>query len=467
MNDAIAGVAHPLPVPPRTGAAPADAPVIDVGAVVETQRIGWFAAGLVGWTFAAMFFTGFNFAGIAFVVPPLAREWHVPPGSFGSAFGIGIFGMMLGSLFFGYVGDRIGRKQTLVLGGWIFGIVTLASIWAPNITVLAIERCIAGFGFYAVIPNGIVLVNEFAPKRLKATWATGAFIGFSVGTAAAGFVAAAAIPAFGWQSMFVISGVGPIVVALITMFTLPESIQFLALRPKRWGELAQIVTRLQPGTVVAPGTSFVIRHEHHQDAQFTPAMLFAGGLKFTTPVIWLFYICNSMAVFFMTSWLPVLIQGVGISPAHAAITTGLYALGGIAGGLIAGSLIDRFGMLTIAIMPTLGTLVSATLGFGLSEVGLMIAACAAGFFVVGTQNAIMTVAPMIYPTSYRAKGEGAAIAVGKVGAISGPVIGGMLLMAHLPVHELFYAAAAAILCGAILAYMFAALFRRHFRGEAA
>lgn len=475
MDDAGSGASGHLIVPSHRGDAGlsnasgdetyGSAPTIDIGAIVEQQKIGWFAVNLLGWTFAAMFFTGFNFAGIAFVVPSLAREWHIAPGAFGSAFGIGIFGMMLGSLFFGYVGDRIGRKRTLVLGGWIFGIVTLASIWAPGITVLAIERCIAGFGFYAVIPNGIVLVNEFAPKRLKATWATGAFIGFSVGVALAGFVAAWVIPTYGWHSMFVIGGAGPIVVAVIIVFTLPESSHFLALHEARWDELTKIVAKISPETVVGPDTRFVLRHEARQDMHVSPAMLFAGGLKLTTPILWLFYIFNSMAVFFMTSWLPVLIQGVGLTVAHAAITTGVYALGGIVGGLVAGWLVDRLGMLTIALMPTLGAIASAALGFDLSEQALMAVACAAGFFVVGTQNIIMTVAPMIYPTSFRAKGEGTAIAVGKVGAITGPVVGGILLTAHLPVHQLFFAAAAAILCGAILAYVFAALFRRHFAEE--
>jgi AAHS family 4-hydroxybenzoate transporter-like MFS transporter len=163
MNDAVAGISGHLAQPSRrgdtafsttAGGEPFDSdPTIDIGAVVEQQKIGWFAVNLVGWTFAAMFFTGFNFAGIAFVVPSLAREWHIAPGAFGSAFGIGIVGMMLGSLFFGYAGDRIGRKRTLVLGGWIFGIVTLASIWAPGITVLAVERFVAGFGFMLSSPT--------------------------------------------------------------------------------------------------------------------------------------------------------------------------------------------------------------------------------------------------------------------------------------------------------------------------
>jgi AAHS family 4-hydroxybenzoate transporter-like MFS transporter len=438
--------------------------IIDIGAVVENQTIGWFAVNLLGLTFAAMLFAGFDFAGVSFVVPYLAKTWQVPPSAFGSAFGFGLFGMMLGSLLFGYVGDRVGRKATLVLGCWIYGCFTLASAWAPSLTVLAIERFIAGVGFYAVIPNGIVLVSEFAPKRLKTTWAVIAFIGFSVGTAVAGFVAAAIIPHYGWPRMFLIGGIGPLIVSLFLIFMLPESIRFLALKKERWAELGPIVTAMQPGTVVASDAQFTIEEGARAAAGFTPQRLFDGPLLAMTPLAWLFYIFNSMAVFFMTSWLPVLVQSIGLTATHAAVTTGVYGVGGILGGLSTGWLIDRYGMLMIAIIPTIGAAVSALLGTGMPEIALMITAFLAGFFVVGTQNGIMTVTPTIYPTAYRAKGQGAAIAIAKIGAIAGPVVGGLLMAAHVPTAALFYATGLTVLIGACLAYPFALLYRRNFGG---
>ncbi len=436
--------------------------VIDVSAIVEEQTIGRFAVNLMGWVFAAMLFAGFDFAGISFVVPYLVKAWQVPPSAFGSAFGITLFGMMLGSLLFGYVGDKIGRKATLILGCWVFGVFTLVSAWAPSLTVVAIERFVAGVGFYAVIPNGIVLVSEFAPKHLKATWAVTAFIGFSVGTAVAGFVAAAIIPAYGWQSMFLIGGIGPLLVSLLIIPMLPESVRFLALDEERWGSLGAIVAAMKPGTVVAADARFIVRQEAHQREAFTPKLLFDGSLLFMTPLVWLFYIFNSMAVFFMTSWLPVLIQSIGLTARHAALTTGVYGVGGIVGGLLTGWLIDRYGMLLIAIVPTAGAAVSALFGYSRSEIALMITAFAAGLFVVGTQNAIMTVTPTIYPTSYRAKGQGTAIAMGKIGAIAGPVIGGVLMAAHAPTSDLFYATGLTVLVGAVFAYPFAVLYLRNF-----
>ena len=90
-------------------------PVVDVTAIIEGQVIGRFAWSLLGWTFLCMLIDGFDFAGISFVIPAIAREWHVAVGSFGWVLGIGVFGLMVGSIIFGWVGDRIGRKKTIIL----------------------------------------------------------------------------------------------------------------------------------------------------------------------------------------------------------------------------------------------------------------------------------------------------------------------------------------------------------------
>jgi MFS transporter, AAHS family, 4-hydroxybenzoate transporter len=128
-------------------------PIIDVTAVIEGQRVGRFAWNLLGWMFLCMLIDGFDFAGISFVIPAMAREWHVEVGSFGSVLGIGVFGLMVGSIIFGWLGDRIGRKRTIILGCWLFGGFTLASIWAPSVSVLMWLRFLSGVGLYAAVPE--------------------------------------------------------------------------------------------------------------------------------------------------------------------------------------------------------------------------------------------------------------------------------------------------------------------------
>ena len=380
--------------------------------------------------------------------------------------GIGVFGLMVGSIIFGWLGDRIGRKKTIILGCWLFGGFTLASIWAPSVSVLMWLRFLAGVGLYAAVPNAIVLVSEFAPRRLRATWVVLMFTGFTIGAVMAGLAAASLIPRFGWQAMFVIGGVLPFVISVCLWVALPESVRFLTLREERWDALARLLARMRPSFTVPANAQFIIR-EHAPRQAFTPALLFVGRLLFITPLLWLFYIFNSVAVFFMQSWMPVLIQGIGLSATDAALTTSVYSLGGTIGGLVTGQIIDRLGLTAVAILPLAGAAISMAVGLPMSVALLEALVFAQGFFVVGAQFACTAIAPVFYPTSYRANAEGWALAVAKIGSISGPVLGGVLLRMHLPAYQLFYVAAVPLLFSAVFAYGLGRMSRGFLRGDEA
>lgn len=442
-----------------------DRPIIDVTSLIETQRVGRFAVSLLGWTFLCMLLDGFDFAAISFVVPALAREWHVPVGSFGSVFGFGVAGLMVGSIVFGWVGDRIGRRTTIILGCWLFGGFTLASIWAPSVHALLWLRFLAGVGLYAAVPNAIVLVSEFAPRRLRATWVVLMFTGFTIGAVLAGVGGATLIPNFGWQAMFVAGGVLPFVVSICLWFALPDSVRFLTLREHRWGELRKVIRRMLPGCQIPADARFVIA-EGTREANFTPRLLFAGDLLFITPLLWLFYIFNSAAVFFMQSWMPVLIHGIGLSETNAALTTSVYSLGGTIGGLVTGQIIDRIGLSAVAVLPFAGAVVGTLVGVPMPVIVLEVLIFGLGFLVVGAQFACTAIAPVFYPTSYRANAEGWALAVAKIGSIAGPMIGGVLLGLHLPGYQLFYFAAIPLVLSAAFAFALGRMARGHL-GEAA
>jgi AAHS family 4-hydroxybenzoate transporter-like MFS transporter len=424
--------------------------IVDVSEMIETQRIGPFAWGLLFWTGLCMLLDGFDFGGISYVIPRLAEEWHVPRSEFGSVLGVGVFGIMIGSIIFGYVGDRIGRKRAMLIGCWWFGAFIFASVWAQNVTQLVVLRFLAGMGLYAAVPNAIVLINEFAPSRLKATWVVLMFTGFTLGNVAAGLVAASLIPAYGWQIMFVLGGLLPLPLAVVLIFSLPESVRFLTEHEHRWHELAAVLRKMHPGVTIPAHARFTI-HEKRQ-RNFTYNLLFAGPLLLITPLLWLFYIANSMATFFTSGWLPSLMQTAGFSPRDAALTAALNSVGATIGGLFAGVIMDKLGLKAVALFPLAGALISFVIGYPMPIAALEILVFAQGFFVIGAQFACTALGPMFYPTSYRADGEGTALAVAKIGSIAGPVIGGIVIGMHLPLYQQFYVAAVPLLVSAIAAF---------------
>jgi len=436
----------------------AAAAIVDVSEIIETQRIGPFAWGLLFLTGLCMLLDGFDFGGISYVIPRLAEEWHVPRSDFGSVLGLGVFGIMIGSVIFGYVGDRIGRKRTMLIGCWWFGAFIFASVWAGDVTQLVVLRFLAGIGLYAAVPNAIVLINEFAPSRLKATWVVLMFTGFTLGNVAAGLVAASLIPVHGWQIMFVLGGLLPIPLAIVLIFILPESVRFLTEHEQRWNELATVLRKMRPDMVIPSHARFTI-HETRQ-RKFSYSLLFAGPLLAITPLLWLFYIANSMATFFTSGWLPSLMQSAGFSPTDAALTASLNSVGATIGGLFAGVIMDKLGLKAIALFPLAGAAISFVIGYPMPTVALEMLVLAQGFFVIGAQFACTALGPMFYPTSYRADGEGTALAVAKIGSIAGPVIGGIVIGMHLPLYQQFYVAAVPLLVSTVAAFYLGVVARK-------
>jgi len=315
-----------------------------------------------------------------------------------------------------------------------------------------------------VVPNAIAYTTEFAPKRWRATWVTLMYSGYTIGSSVGGLVSAWLVPKFGWQVVFVIGGLAPLASSAMLWFAVPESIRFLTLKG-RHAEVARIVARIAPGFAVAPQARFVIggaspghAHEHRRDGSLR--LLFAGRLRALTPVLWAVYIANSMALFFLSSWLPVLIESVGLAPREAALVSTMFQVGGTLGGLALMRFVDTRGAIIITVLPLVGTPLVALLGTGLPAPMLVAAVFLTGFTVVGTQFGLNAVAALVYPTALRAKGTGAAVGIQKIGAIAGPVIGGMLMSAHLPVERMFLLGAVPVAFVALLAFALGRLHRR-------
>jgi MFS transporter, AAHS family, 4-hydroxybenzoate transporter len=182
--------------------------------------------------------------------------------------------------------------------------------------------------------------------------------------------------------------------------------------------------------------------------------LFRDGRTHVTALLWFLFFLNLMELYFLTSWLPTTVTAEGISVQWAVIATSLLQFGGAAGALILGPLVDRFGPRLIVGGAFASAAVSvAAIGLaGSSIVITLIAATLCGVGTVGAQNCNNGVAAKFYPAQIRATGVGWALAVGRIGSIVGPVVGGVLLQSGIPNRTLFFVAAVPPLCAA-LAYV--------------
>lgn len=371
---------------------------------------------------------GFDTQAIAFVAPRLAQTWELPVARFGAVFSAGILGLMVGQLLFGAISDRWGRRRAVIGSTALFGFLTLATAAASNFSELIILRFITGVGLGGALPNIIALTSEFAPERHRVTLVGAIFFGFPAGAVIGGIASIALIDHFGWQAVVIAGGIVPLLLTPILILTLPESPFFLASRQA--GDREEVLDE-------KPGPSFLA--------------LFQEGRAARTLLLWLVLALSMLVTYFLLNWLPLLITELNL-PMDTAISASIALnIGGGVGGIAIARFVDRRGATRVLpVAFACGACAVALIGQVPAVAWpLCLAAMLAGFFTIGTQTSVGGVIARVYPTAIRATGLGAALTVGRIGAIGGPLIGSIMLASGRPLDLLLIWAALPLLAAAL------------------
>ena len=198
------------------------------------------------------------------------------------------------------------------------------------------------------MPNAVAMTSEFNPRRRRATMVMIMFCGFSVGAALGGLLAAALIPHFGWRSVFVVGGVAPLLLVPILALRLPESVRFLALTGRADERVAGLLGLDQPEGGIRAGTQFVVQE---------PALpgipvqhLFRDGRTPVTLLLWVVFFMSLLDLYFLSNWLPTVLNDLGASVSASAAIGSMLQVGGVVGTFALGSIIDRFSFRALALV---------------------------------------------------------------------------------------------------------------------
>ncbi|MFL6966399.1 3-(3-hydroxy-phenyl)propionate transporter MhpT [Pseudomonas alvandae] len=342
---------------------------------------------------------GFDLQSAGTAAAGLRQTFSLDPKMMGWVFSAGIIGLLPGAFFGGWIADRIGRKKILIAAVLLFGVFSLSTAYVEQFSSLLVVRFMTGLGLGAALPNLIALCAEAVGEQRRGTAISVMYAGVPLGGALAAVVAMM----FGehWQMTFFIGGLAPLLVVPLMLLWLPESSAFKQ-----------------------------VRHVSGEARSSVGQALFGEGRGMTTLGLWLSYFFTLTVMYMLLNWLPSLLLEQGFSKPQAGLVQMLFNIGGTLGSLLGGLLLDRCNAIKVVLFVYAG-LLSALAGVGVS-VGIVpmgIAGFAAGLFVMAAQLVLYALAPPSYPTAVRATGVGAAVAIGRLGSVAGPLAAGQILAA--------------------------------------
>jgi MFS transporter, AAHS family, 3-hydroxyphenylpropionic acid transporter len=343
---------------------------------------------------------GFDNQSIGVAAPRLVVEFGLSSTQAGVIFSATPFGLFLGAAIGGRVADHIGRKRTLILSLLLFGVFSILTAMSVGVDSLFVARLLTGLGLGGAMPNFISLASESSHAKQRVSIVTLIMAAMPLGGAIAALVSLGAQMGWNWRSIFYVGGSAPIVLGVLMLRLLPGAVATGSSAPAAATQVDSVKTAL-----------------------------FSEKRALTTLLLWVSFFFTQLVLLLMLNWLPTLIVGLGFTKSQAAWTAVFFNLGGslgagFLGAFHAGEHRGRWVLITYgAITAALAAVASVGKDFAIAAV----ACSTAGVFIIGAQLILFALAPLYYRTAIRGTGVGAAVALGRLGSVFGPLFAGRLL----------------------------------------
>jgi MFS transporter, AAHS family, 4-hydroxybenzoate transporter len=374
--------------------------------------------------FLVIFFDGFDTTSIGFVVPTLAQEWGMPATVFTSAFVATSLGAVIGYMISGPLRWRLGSRCLIFCSVLLFAAGSMITALAGSLQILAMLRLLTGIGLGAALPAAVALASTQCPARHREVIAVAVTAGIGLGSTFGGLIGGHLIAWYGWQSVFLLGALLPALLLPFIWRLLP------AQEPRPDQPAADPASRSDAGI----------------------GSLFQGTLALRTALLWSFSFLIFITVYALYFWLPTLLLSFGFSANETPKGIAFLGTGGLVGAILLIPLSTRFGVARVLVFTSLLGAAAiagvAAADLGQHQVLFGIAVIGAGL-MAGTVGQI-ALAVTLYPVSGRATGIGCSAAVGRIGSILGPAVGGLLLALGKPPRDIVLTACIPILIAVLM-----------------
>lgn len=398
---------------------------------------------------------GYDMFVMGFALPHIPLEFAESDQLRGYLLSAGLFGMAAGSILLAPLADRYGRRKTILVALAIdfFGLV--ASALAPTAEVLLIARAVTGLGVGAMAASLVVLVQEYSSDARRNLIMGFYSIGFPVGSLMGGWLGVQITSSTNssWRTLFVFGAGIALFAALVCVFLLPESIDYLKTRrtAKATRQLERIAQRLGEDVIVDPQVDVV--PDELSDPKHGVRGLLNQPFRSTTILSWVMYSCLVTGFYFISSWTPQLV-GNAVDPLAGSQAGLLLSIGSFAGAITFGLLSLRINGQTL-LWVSLGLSGIAILTFsqalGIGQ-GILITAGIVGVVTYVPLTAAAAVVPRLYPPMLRTTSMGWMQGLGRLFSTTAPIAAGYAL-AYVSSQSLYTMIALPLFAAAVCSYL--------------
>lgn len=373
---------------------------------------------------------GFDVLVVAYTAPAISADWNLGPTEIGLLLSSGLAGMGLGSLFVAPLGDKLGRRPVVIICMIILCLGMLVSSLTQSTAELALMRVITGLGIGGILANINILVSEYSSDKRRPLCISLMALGYPIGATLGGLLAVFLIEHHGWRSVYVFGGVAAAALLPAVLWLIPESLDYLwARRPANaLAKSNSILQRLQlPPLDELPAHDTQAQEDNVKGYSALIRNQYAPGTLAACAV----YFCVMLTAYFLLSWMPKMLTESGLSGSVGISGSLLMNLAGVCGCLLFGVFASRMGSRRLAAAFMIGLFGTAVTFAAVpaSASALLVAALAVGFCLYTSINTLYVLVPQVFPTTLRSTGTGLAMTVGRLGAVAGPYIAGVLMTA--------------------------------------
>jgi len=395
---------------------------VDSGARLDRLPISSFHRRVMLLIGTGMFFDGFDIYVAATVLGATLKTGFSTMAQNAQFMSLTFVGMMLGSFLTGFLGDRYGRRFTYQANLAIFGLASIASAFAPSMTVLTLLRFIMGFGLGAENVVGYSTMTEFVPPQARGKWLGIVNIFVVSGLPFAALLGVLIIPLFTWRAMFALGGIGALVIWYLRK-ALPESPRWLESigRTAEAEALLQSIERevsLQHGPLTPPVRKPSAPVSRSLGTLLSPALLPRMVVGITTMIV-----LNTLVFGFVT-WLPTFFVQEGLSIVASFSYSFVMALGAPLGSAVAALTADSWGRKPTIVGASILTIV---IGSVYPYIHQPAALLTAGFLLTAPMYVLVAVpvaiyVPELFPTEVRLRASGICNTFGRGATILTPFL---------------------------------------------